>query len=142
MGTKLILEDFTLEQVQTLHQRYGTPLNDANLKRFFDLTHGQPYLVRRGLNEIVAHGLQFEDFMNRAEHGDGPFGDHLRRTVMLLNKQPVLVKVVKDILNGNVCPDEDSFYRLRGLGVLQGESKHNVRLRCELYAHYFQKYLT
>lgn len=141
VGTKLILDDFTLEQMQVLHQRYGSPLNDSELRQFFALVNGQPYLIRRGFNEIVAHHLPFAEFLKIAYHDEGPFGDHLRRIVMLISKETNLAAVVRGVLTGKPCPDYDSFYRLRGLGVLVGESKDKVHLRCELYAHYLKEHL-
>lgn len=141
VGTKLILEDFTFEQTQILHQRYGSPLNDSELRQFFALVNGQPYLVRRGFNEIVEHRLPFTEFLKIAYHDEGPFGDHLRRIVILISKKTELVDVVRTVLAGNSCRDHDNFYRLRGLGVLIGESKDKVRLRCELYARYLKEHL-
>jgi hypothetical protein len=139
VGTKLVLGDFTYNQVQDLHQRYGTPLNDTELTQFFDLTGGQPYLVRRGLNEIVAHHFAFADFIQTADHDEGPFGDHLRRIGMLISKETQLASAMHSVLAGKPCPDHDSFYRLRGLGVLIGDSKDKAQLRCELYTRYLRR---
>src|SRR5207248_2614532 len=57
VGTRLELEDFTIEQVADLNRRYAThsasgypPLRDrGELGRLYHLLGGHPYLVRRGL---------------------------------------------------------------------------------------------
>jgi hypothetical protein len=58
VGTRLTLEDFTLEQVADLNNRYGSPLKSATeISRFHHLVSGQPYLVRRGLQVMSADGI-------------------------------------------------------------------------------------
>jgi len=141
VGTKLVLEDFTFEQVADLNQRYGSPLRgEAELRRFHQLLGGQPYLVRYGLNEIVSRNLTVDEFIQIADHDDGTFSDHLRRIVLLLNDNAQLSEVVRGVLRGKPCPDYDSFNHLRGAGILIGDSKNNVRFRCEIYARYLRKH--
>jgi len=142
VGTQLVLEDFTLEQVADLNQRYGTPLNNnEEIKRFHQLVGGQPYLVRCGLNDIVSHQLTLDAFISKAEHDDGTYGDHLRRIVMSLNREEPLLQAMQGVLHGKACPDYDTFYRLRSAGILRGDSKDNVSLRCEIYGNYLKKHL-
>src|SRR5262249_23091978 len=72
VGTRLELEDFTLEQVGELNGRYGSasgspPLeNEAAVKRYFDLLGGHPYLVRCGLHRMVSDGLGIEEIEAQA----------------------------------------------------------------------------
>ena len=140
VGTKLPLEDFTLEQLADLNQRYGTPLkNDQEIKRFYQLVGGQPYLVRCGFNDMVSHQLTLNEFIRKAVLDDGTYAEHLRRIIMLLNREQTLSEVMQQVLRGKPCPDYDSFYRLRSFGLLKGDSKDNVRLRCKLYEHYLKK---
>src|SRR5207302_734254 len=80
VGTRLVLTDFTPEQLAELNKRYGSPLRDqSELNQFYNLVGGQPYLTRRGLHELAAHHVKFYDFANQASRDEGPFGDHLRR---------------------------------------------------------------
>ena len=44
-----MLEDFTVEEVEKLHQLYGTPLTDKELMDFYELVGGHPYLVNHSL---------------------------------------------------------------------------------------------
>jgi hypothetical protein len=142
VGTRLTLEDFTATQVADLNQRYGAPLRDAQMSsRFLSLLGGQPYLVRRGLNEIASGSVSFADFAAVADRDEGIFGDHLRRILVLLAKDPELTEVVRGILRGQGCPNANSFYRLRSAGVMTGDSPQEVRPRCEIYASYLKRHL-
>src|SRR5262249_50763835 len=53
VGTRLVLEDFTLDEVAELNVRYGAPLGDAaETARFYGMVGGHPYLAQRGLYEM------------------------------------------------------------------------------------------
>jgi DNA-binding SARP family transcriptional activator len=135
VGTRLSLEDFTVEQVADLNRRYGSPLRDSTeLARFYRLVGGHPYLARRGLHEMAAHEAE-------AEPAAGIFGDHLRRMLAALVQDSELCDAVRGVLRGQPCPTPESFYRLRSAGVLSGESAGEARLRCQLYATYLQRHL-
>ena len=93
VGTTITLEDFTPEQVADLNVRYNSPLrNDAELRAFYDLVGGHPYLVNRGLFEMAEHGLDPAAFRAQAEREQGLFGDHLRRILVLLAQDPELLE--------------------------------------------------
>ncbi|MDM8555819.1 AAA-like domain-containing protein [Desulfococcaceae bacterium HSG7] len=141
VGTKLGLEDFTSEQVADLNERHGSPLRNDELHKFYKLAGGQPYLVRRGLNDMVSQNMGFDQFIDGADHDDGAFGDHLRRMLLMLNREPHLGEIVSRVLQRQPCPDYDSFYRLRSAGILRGASKDDVAPRCELYSSYLRKHL-
>jgi AAA-like domain len=72
IGTRLSLADFTREEVSELNHRYGCPLPDiATLNQFYELLSGQPYLTRRGLNELAAQKLSFAELTCQASQHDG-----------------------------------------------------------------------
>lgn len=142
VGTRLQLEDFSFEQVAELNQRYGAPLRDpAELARFFRLLSGHPYLVRRGLYELVSEDCTLAALEARAEHDEGPFGDHLRRLLVSLTQDRELCDVVRGLLQGRPCPTAESFYRLRTAGLASGAAARDARLRCQLYTAYLEKHL-
>jgi len=142
VGTQLALEDFTFEQTAELNRRYGFPLREAaGVARYFHLVGGHPYLVRRGLHEIVTQGMGLTAFEALADRDEGPFGDHLRRILVLLAQDPILCDVVRGVLQGRPCPTAESFYRLRSAGVMAGDSARDVRPRCQLYATYLERHL-
>jgi hypothetical protein len=143
VGTRLTLEDFTFEQVADLNRRYGTPLqNNEELAQFFQLVGGQPYLVRRGLHELVTRGVGISDFATTAARDEGIFGDHLRRILVMLAKNQPLLEVVRGMLRGRPCPTREGFYRLRTAGILTGDSLQDARPRCQVYANYLEHHLS
>jgi DNA-binding SARP family transcriptional activator len=142
VGTSLTLEDFTLEQVADLNRRYGTPLkSEAELKRYEGLLSGHPHLVRLGLHEMASHGTDIAALESQASREDWIFGSHLQRLRVLLARNPGLSAVVGEMLQGRPCPTPDSFYRLRGAGLVVGDSERNARLRCRLYESYLTRHL-
>ena len=142
VGTRLALEDFTLDQMTDLNQRHGSPLRDAEeLRRFHRLLGGQPYLVRRGLNELASATTTLAAFVAHADRDEGVFGDHLRRMLVLLAQDATLAEGVRGALRGDTSLDTTSFYRLRSAGVMRGDSPGSAELRCEIYATYLKGHL-
>lgn len=142
VGTRLELKDFTLDHITDLNQRYGLPLkNELEIHRFFNQVGGQPYLIRRGLHEMVSHQLSIESFENQASRDDGPMGDHLGRVLQLVNKDANVRETVKLVLQKQPCQNPEHFYRLRSAGIMAGESVADMRPRCQIYATYLARHL-
>ncbi len=141
VGTRLALEDFTLDQVVELNRRYGSPLSEADAERFFQLVGGHPYLARCGLHEMTAHGASYDGLEAQADRDEGPFGDHLRRLLISLSQDAALRDVVRGVLEGRPVPTAESFYRLRSAGVVAGDSAREAKMRCRLYSTYLQQHL-
>jgi len=142
VGTRLTLDDFTFKQVLDLNQRYGSPLqSDAELQEFYALLGGQPYLVRRGFNELAGGSVNFAEFTANADKDEGVFGDHLRRILVLLAKDSELSNAVRGILRRQPCLNPSTFYRLRSAGLMRGDSPQEVRPRCDIYARYLSRHL-
>jgi class 3 adenylate cyclase len=142
VGTRVSLADFTPEQVADLNRRHGNPLRgSADLDRFYSLVHGHPYLVQRSLHELAATGLPVAEFEQLALSNEGPLGDHLRRLLMLLAREPRLREAVVAILRGEPLADTDSFYRLRSAGLITGDAPRLAQPRCRLYTAYLEQHL-
>ena len=105
------------------------------------LVGGHPYLVHRGLQEMVSHGIDIATFEAQADRDEGIFGDHLRRILVLLVQDPELMDVVRGVLRRRPCPTSHAFYRLRASGLMAGESAQDCRPRCQLYANYLERHL-
>ena len=137
VGTKLELRDFTVEQTADLNERYGSALQNATeVSRYYELVRGHPYLVHSGIFEIKKRGLTLAEFEALADQDEGPFGDHLRRILVLLARDLALTEAMREVLRGKPCPTTDSFYRLRSTGLISGHSAREATLRCPLYAKY------
>jgi class 3 adenylate cyclase len=142
VGTKLELRDFTTEQVADLNRRMGVPLADgAEIGRFQRMLGGHPYLVHRGLYEMKLRGLPFSEFAAAAARDEGPYGDHLRRILVLLARDEGLTEEVRRILRGQPCESMDNFYRLRSAGLVTGDSSREAAMRCTLYSDYLGYHL-
>ncbi len=142
VGTRLTLNDFTTAQVGEINTRYGVPLSPAEVATFHDLSGGQPYLTRRGLDELTASDLPFARFSAEAGRDEGVYGDHLRRMLLSLSQEPTLVDAVRLLLKGQPCPSPELFYRLRTAGLVQGEGVGDVRIRCRVYREYLSRHLS
>ncbi|HEX5080667.1 MAG TPA: AAA-like domain-containing protein [Blastocatellia bacterium] len=139
VGTRITLEDFTMEQVTDLNQRYGAPLReDGALRRYFRLVGGNPYLAQRGLHEMAQSGLALGELEALAARDDGPFGDHLRRILAAFTQDQTLRQAMIAVVDGAGCPTMESFYRLRSAGLVAGDSANDARPRCKLYADYLR----
>jgi len=142
VGTRLSLSDFTLDQVTDLNERYDCPLRgDAELAACFELLGGQPFLTRRGLNEMASHAIDYRAFEMQACRDEGPFGDHLRRILFLLAQDQGLCNAMRELLAGRHTAGTDEFYRLRSAGIVAGESAREMQPRCELYHRYLKRHL-
>jgi class 3 adenylate cyclase len=142
VGTRLVLEDFTREQVEELNRRHGSPLRDAEeVTRLYQLVGGQPYLVRQALSAMVTQDMEITTLETQADRDAGIFVDHLPQMLALLAKNDNLCAAVRGVLQGHACPTADSFYRLRSAGVIVGESPADVHLRCQLYHSYLSRHL-
>jgi len=137
------VDDFTSLQVAELNRRYHSPLKDSEaIGRLVKLVGGHPYLVRRALHELATDStLKFDHFIELADKDYGIYGDHLRRILVLLAKDPGLLEIMRGVLEGKPCPTPESFYRLRSSGVVKGASQHEVMPRCQLYRQYLRRHL-
>src|SRR5262249_16336412 len=113
VGTRLTLEDFTLEQVAELNRRYGSPLSDREMERYFNLVGGHPYLAQRGLYEMAKRKLDLAAIEAQADRDEGIFGDHLRRLLLSLERDARLLAGVRGVLQGEMGLTTSDFYRLR-----------------------------
>jgi len=142
VGTKLELKDFSIEHAIDLNERYGSPLTDeTDVSRYCRLVGGHPYLLHNGIFEMKRRGLTLPDFEAVADQDEGPFGDHLRRILVLLARDPDLTEAVREVLRGKPCPTTDGFYRLRSTGLVSGHSAREAVLRCPLYEKYLERNL-
>lgn len=143
VGTRLMLEDFTPLQVAELNRRYHDVIQSQDeLNRFYRLVGGHPYLVRRGLHELATRKLTFAAFEDQAARDEFFYGDHLRRMLVLLARDPELSGVMRGVLNGQPCPTPESFERLRSAGLVTGHFPQEARPRCRLYTMYLRRHLT
>lgn len=144
VGTKLEVRDFTLDQVMELNSRYGAspPLREmADVARFYELIGGHPYLSQQGLYEMAVHKIDLSALEESVGLDYGPFADHMRHILSLLDRDVKLREALREVLQGQPCPTRDAFFRLRTSGILSGDSQSEAKLRCQLYAKFLGRHL-
>lgn len=142
VGARLPLDDFSREELAELNRRYDVPLrSSAERAIYYDLLAGHPYLTHRGLHALATQRVTLSELQRQAVREDGLFGDHLRRLLLLMVRNPELVHAVGEIVRGRPCPSAESFFRLWSAGVVVGESAREARPRCRLYADYLGRHL-
>lgn len=145
VGREFPMEDFTDADIRELDRRHGSRIN-RDLRRFIELFGGHPYLVRRALFEMAERGLDVAALESDAapdKLDGGPFGDHLRRLLVVLTAGGGAVRdLVSDTL-AHTATDRrlplrvphDAFARAKASGLLRG-SETNASFRCGLYERY------
>jgi len=142
VGTRLVLEDFTVDHMSELNTRHGEPLKRTeDLKALAKLVGGQPYLVRQALYALATNKWTMTDLTLVALQDRGPFGDHLKRLVSYLLDFPELKTALRQVLQQKTCDDEALFQRLLAAGFIKGDSRQNATMRCQLYADYCRQHL-
>ncbi|MGQ0594943.1 MAG: AAA-like domain-containing protein [Gammaproteobacteria bacterium] len=142
VGVKLRLRDFTVKEVDHLNTRYQSPLRtDGEIARLHVLVGGQPYLTRQGLYWMASQKASFAEFVKTAIDIAGPFGDHLRRLIWLVQQEPGLKQAAAQVLRDGRCDSETYFQRLSSAGIVIGPSRDEAGLRCFLYERHFARFL-
>jgi hypothetical protein len=141
VGVRIPLHDFTGDEVRHLNRLYGDPLSVDEIARFLALLGGQPYLTRRGLNELVARKQNLAELVAIADQDEGPFSDHLKRFLVLISRTPEVLQAVRLALVGERVPDEATFNRLRASGLMRGPRAAEGRFRCDIYRSYLARHL-
>lgn len=141
VGTRLMLDDFTLENLSDLNHRHGDRLSAEEISRLHLLVGGQPYLVRRAFSALRHEGMSFARIEQEAPLEEGLFGDHLRRILLAITRSSDLREVIYAMLAGEPCPSPDDFYRLRTAGLLSGTSTTDATFRCQLYEAFLRRHL-
>lgn len=136
VGEGIDVPDFTPPQVADLNQRHGAPLRADEVQRLLDLLGGHPFLVRRALYLIASGRLTVPELLTQALDDHGPFGDHLRRHLLRMHEYPELRAGLLQVLSSQTCPDERTFFRLHGAGLVRRDGRAVVP-RLPLYAAYF-----
>lgn len=142
VGDRIRLREFTVAQIADLNKRYGHVLKtDTEVTKLHELVGGHPYLVRQALYSIGSNEWSFAELERQSAESDGPFGDHLKRYLFLISKDPGLKAALKSALTSASCEDENHFQRLAAFGLVEGSDRRSLRARCRLYERYFPDHL-
>lgn len=142
VGYQIRLADFNFDQVEELNLKQGSPLKTGDeIQQLLSLLGGQPFLVRLVLYLLATNRWSLAALQNLMTNDFGPFGDHLRRFIWGLQRNPALKESLRQTLRHQKCDDEMHFLRLRAVGLIKGETRDTVAMRCRLYEEYFENHL-
>jgi hypothetical protein len=139
VGTGVDLPEFDSAQVQDLVQRHKLPLIDKEVEQLIQLVGGHPYLVRVALYQMAKGYYSLEQLLQRADHEDSPYSDHLRRHRLNLENHPQLRTEIKTIMaSESPIPVREikDVFKLRSMGLVKVVDNQVMPL-CDLYRRYF-----
>jgi serine/threonine-protein kinase len=138
VGLAIDLPEFTLEQVHELAQRHHLNLTQNDIQQLVDLVGGHPYLVRVAFYALANQEMPLTHLCQTAATESGVYGDHLRRHLWILERNPELADAIKQIvaMDGPVRIASTPGFKLQALGLVN-LSGNEVMLRCNLYRQYF-----
>jgi AAA-like domain/TIR domain len=137
VGTVLSLEGFNQAQMVEVSKLYGSPLTPSQCAELWRLFEGQPYLTRLFLYRLRSRdAMAFDDLVTHAADIDGPFGEHLRSKLLLLQRQPELIDAFRAVLHGYPLKNESIFDRLHAAGLVS-RGTGLIRAANLVYAKFF-----
>ena len=141
VGMPVQLNDFSLEEVQQLAQRYGLDWADGEeARQLMAMVGGKPSLVHTALYHLSQTSITLSQLLETAPTANGIFFNHLNRHWATLEKQPELAQALDTVLNAaEPVPLAPSMaYKLRSMGLIK-QSGDKAIPSCELYRRYFTK---
>ena len=139
VGLPVHLDDFNLEEVQQLAQRYGLDWADEEkAKQLIFLIGGHPALVHTALYHLSRREITLPQLLETAHTATGIYSNHLQRHWVTLKKQPELAQALDTVLNATepVSLDPILAYKLNSMGVIK-QSGGKAIASCQLYKQYF-----
>lgn len=140
IGSPVVLNDFSEDEVKRLNVLCGSPLDTKYEKELMSLLGGHPYLVRRALYMVASKQLDAATLFSSALSDRGPFKDHLNSLFTRLYGKQNIIEGLREVLINNTCSDERVTLRLIGAGIVFREGR-KVIPRCALYQNYFKERL-
>jgi hypothetical protein len=131
------LRPFEQKQLREINYAYGGPLTDNEQDQLYELLSGHPYLTRLAFYRLVSD-FSFETLMADSSNADGPFGEHLRSRMFMLQQQSDLLGAMRRVISKGAELDMDTYYRLHAAGLVERKGKTTVPSNM-LYARFFRR---
>ncbi len=139
VGLPIQLEDFNLQEVQQLAQRYGLNWkDDVQARQLMSMVGGHPALVSLALYHLSRQEITMSQLLETAPTAMGIYAHHLQRHWATLEKQPELEQALDLVFNVTepVSLDPLVAYKLSSMGVIKQLGDKAIA-GCELYRRYF-----
>jgi hypothetical protein len=118
---------FNRAALDDLNSRYRGPLGSSELDDLYELLAGHPFLTRLAFYRVATgQSPGFEALYTNAAEPDGPFGDHLRAMLVLLQQQDGLLPAMRQVIGLGSVPEDEVYYRLHGAGLVNRKGKRVV----------------
>ncbi|WP_013320773.1 AAA-like domain-containing protein [Gloeothece verrucosa] len=143
VGLPIELNNFNLEQVQHLAQRYGLNWSDGQeARQLMAMVEGHPALVHLAIYHLSCGDITFAQFIDTAATPSGIYSSHLQRHQVALLEQPELAKALDTVLKAQEPISLDSIlsYKLSSMGLIK-KLTDKVIPNCELYRQYFTTHI-
>lgn len=139
IGVRLELADFSTEQMAELNECYGLPLvAEEDVLHLHELTGGHPYLARRAYDWLVTTHGSVGELEEVAAEDDGPFGDHLRRLLLMVRQDKDTFAAVGRIVRGQEPSNERTLYELASGGLLKTQLSGKPIFRSPVYRRWLE----
>jgi DNA-binding CsgD family transcriptional regulator len=138
VGYPIVLEEFTLEQIQALASRHG--LDRQVVTPLVSMVGGHPYLLRLAFYHLYYQNLSLEKLLKEATTETSIYKQHLLRLLRILQQNTELNLVFKQIISSQTPIELKQktlqIYQLESMGLIKLE-ENKARSRCRLYQLYF-----
>ncbi len=143
VGEPIELMEFTPKQVEALAENHDVILDQARLRRLFDMVGGHPYMLEKAFAYLKSHDQDvFETLLELAPTQAGIYNNHLRDHWTALQSSSELSGTLKRIIDvdGPLLIDPSQAYQLYSRGLIKFQG-NEVVVRCRLYQQYFASQL-
>ena len=140
VGLPIQLNDFNLEEVQQLAQRYGLDWSDgAEARQLMAMVGGHPALIHRAIYYLSQGEITLAQLLQTAPTSTGIYADHLRRYWVALHNQPELALAVCAVISSTapVPLEPITAYKLSSMGLIKLDS-NRATPSCQMYRQYIE----
>ncbi|MBO3461062.1 AAA-like domain-containing protein [Aetokthonos hydrillicola Thurmond2011] len=144
VGKVVDLPELNLEQVQRLVTRHRLSWSEGQVEQLMAMLGGHPLLLGMAADYVKRHRITLEELLQEAPTVAGPFSDHLRELLEILQQKPDLQAAFSQVVNAH----EDNTVELNPIPAKSLQRLGLVKLdrdfanpRCQLYRQYFRRYL-
>lgn len=140
VGVIVELNRFTNEEASELNLRYGSPLNEKQLKDLMALVNGHPFLIGKSLYNVAHERFTIENLFVNPTDDIGPYGDHLRYIYSRICRNSDFLQEMQQVIRNQRIDNESIYYKLKAMGIIEREDSRIIPT-CKLYEAFFRKKL-
>lgn len=139
VGMPIDLPQLNQAQVLDLVERHGLNWSDTEIAQLMTMVGGHPFLLRVALNHIASRQITLERFLQVAPTAEWEYEGHLRRHLLHLEEEDVLVDAMRRVVASNktVRLKTIEAYKLSCMGLVRFQGNDVIPL-CDLYRRYFR----